>query len=79
MRISTVRHVICLLIRIECHFSDSNNSRFRREKYSAFHNLSLIKQSESEKEGRFIKEKYTDIPIYINVLEKKVGLTKGWD
>ena len=39
------------------HISRSSNSGLRREKYSAFHNLSLIQQSESEKEGRFIKQK----------------------
>ena len=47
----------------ECHFSDSNNSRFRRENYSAFHNLSLIKQLSWNWRGGLSNKKYTDMPI----------------
>ena len=53
-----------------------SNSRFRREKYKAFYNLSLTKQSESEKEGHFIKINNTDLHNYTNILKKKVGLTR---
>ena len=61
---------------MSCYYVFRSNSPFRREKYKAFYNLSLTKQSESEKKGHFIKINNTDPPNYTNILKKKIGLTR---
>ena len=73
MSINTERHVFFLLIRIEnviFNFYRVSSVGLEIEKYSSFHNLSLIQQSASEKKVRFIKQKNIH-----NCLEKQDGLT----